>query len=204
MRVRDSLEVAQQEVLTLSEAILRQQQALDSVLADRDGLLAQLTQQRVRLHELEEAGVPAQRDALAAANQAADVLASALAETLSRCYWDAIAERGSLGRRLARRWPRLGRLLGCSHDESMQECVQVRAIEASTLFDGAWYLRHYPDVAQAGLSPALHYLRSGAQEGRDPGPMFSTQAYLAEHAELATSSMNPLIHCLAHAGGAAK
>lgn len=35
-------------------------------------------------------------------------------------------------------------------------------------FDGAWYLARYPDVAEAGLNPLVHYLRHGRYEGRLP------------------------------------
>ncbi|WP_253939412.1 glycosyltransferase [Halomonas sp. THAF5a] len=35
-------------------------------------------------------------------------------------------------------------------------------------FDGAWYLAHYPDVAEAGLNPLVHFLRHGRHEGRLP------------------------------------
>jgi hypothetical protein len=35
------------------------------------------------------------------------------------------------------------------------------------LFDGAWYLRHNPDVAQAGWNPLVHFLKHGRAEGRN-------------------------------------
>ncbi|MCE9622755.1 MAG: glycosyltransferase family 4 protein [Actinomycetia bacterium] len=37
-------------------------------------------------------------------------------------------------------------------------------------FDAGWYLRVYPDVAAAGMDPLEHYLSSGCDEGRLPGP----------------------------------
>jgi glycosyltransferase involved in cell wall biosynthesis len=33
-------------------------------------------------------------------------------------------------------------------------------------FDGVWYLATYPDVANAGVNPLVHYLRFGVAEGR--------------------------------------
>jgi glycosyltransferase involved in cell wall biosynthesis len=36
----------------------------------------------------------------------------------------------------------------------------------NTWFDTAWYLRRYPDIAEAGIDPFLHYLAHGAAEGR--------------------------------------
>lgn len=36
--------------------------------------------------------------------------------------------------------------------------------------DGAWYLKRYPDVANAGMDPYQHYLSHGIKEGRWPVP----------------------------------
>ncbi len=38
--------------------------------------------------------------------------------------------------------------------------------DPNTWFDCAWYLRTYPDIADAGLDPFLHFLSHGAAEGR--------------------------------------
>ena len=67
-------------------------------------------------------------------------------------------------------------------------------LQRSALFDGDWYLETYPDVAAGGLEPARHYLDFGWQEGRDPGPHFSTNAYLRANADVARAGTNPLIH----------
>ncbi|CAM3611860.1 hypothetical protein [Halomonas lysinitropha] len=69
-------------------------------------------------------------------------------------------------------------------------------IAASSLFDRDWYLRHYPDVAEAGVDPIKHYLKAGAQEGRQPGPEFDTVWYLLHYRDVATSGVNPLVHFL--------
>jgi hypothetical protein len=69
-------------------------------------------------------------------------------------------------------------------------------LAASEFFDRSWYLKTYPDVAAAGVDPAIHYLSSGAAEGRDPGPRFSTQTYLKLHPDVAGSGENPLLHYL--------
>src|SRR5262249_18569612 len=71
-------------------------------------------------------------------------------------------------------------------------------IVGSPLFDGDWYLHRNPDVAAAGLDPALHYFMHGAVEGRDPGPRFSTSAYLAMHPDVEAAGMNPLLHYVLH------
>jgi GT2 family glycosyltransferase len=73
----------------------------------------------------------------------------------------------------------------------------ARQVAVSALFDRGWYLRHYPDVAAAAVSPALHYVARGAAEGRNPGPRFDSDWYMAAHPEVAIASENPLVHYLA-------
>lgn len=66
-------------------------------------------------------------------------------------------------------------------------------VERSGLFDAAWYLETYPDVARSGLDPLDHFLRFGGLEGRDPGPRFSSGVYRRRHPEVATEGRNPLV-----------
>ena len=68
----------------------------------------------------------------------------------------------------------------------------LRLIRASGLFDAAWYLETYPDVAARGVDPVLHYIRHGAREGRDPNSLFSSSWYLATYREVAERGENPL------------
>ena len=68
------------------------------------------------------------------------------------------------------------------------------AIDSSGLFDAAWYLTQYPDVAAAGMNPVTHYITFGANEGRDPTPLFDTKWYLAQYPDVAAAGMNPLLH----------
>ena len=65
-------------------------------------------------------------------------------------------------------------------------------------FDSDYYLRHSPDVAAAGVSPALHYVRHGVSEGRQPSARFDTRYYLASNADVAASGINPLLHFIRH------
>jgi hypothetical protein len=67
-------------------------------------------------------------------------------------------------------------------------------VRRSGLFDAAWYLGTYPDVAATGLDPVRHYLRIGATEGRDPGPRFSSRDYLEQNPDVARAGINPLLH----------
>ena len=71
----------------------------------------------------------------------------------------------------------------------------------SELFDTAWYLRINDDVAEAGADPIRHYLTDGAVEGRDPGPHFSTRAYLERYPAVQEAGLNPLVHYLEHGRG---
>ncbi|MER9743949.1 sulfotransferase [Mesorhizobium sp. M0187] len=71
-------------------------------------------------------------------------------------------------------------------------------IGASFLFNAEWYLDHYPDVRDAGVDPALHYLVHGGIENRDPSPSFSTSWYLDTYEDVRTARINPLLHYLLH------
>jgi glycosyltransferase involved in cell wall biosynthesis len=71
-----------------------------------------------------------------------------------------------------------------------------RLIEDSGLFDKAWYLAQYPDVAAIGIDPVEHYLRIGALLRRQPGPAFDTGYYLDSNSDVASDGVNPLLHYL--------
>lgn len=74
-------------------------------------------------------------------------------------------------------------------------------IAKSTLFDVRWYLEQYPDVAEDKIqsrNPALHYLRIGGFEGRNPSPRFDSAFYLESNPDVAQMKMNPLWHYLQH------
>lgn len=76
----------------------------------------------------------------------------------------------------------------------LRDLRATRAIAASELFDRGWYLATYPDVAELGIDPVRHYIGSGAREGRDPGPDFSTCEYLRGNPDVAAMGINPLGH----------
>jgi hypothetical protein len=71
---------------------------------------------------------------------------------------------------------------------------QVNLLKGSGLFDEAWYLATYKDVAGSGIDPVKHYLVHGAAEGRNPSPAFNTRAYLAANPDIIVAGMNPLVH----------
>lgn len=87
--------------------------------------------------------------------------------------------------------PRKKRRQPTANENFKRNC---RLILESGLFDAAWYLGRYHDVVEHGLDPVEHYLRRGANEGRDPSPHFQTLAYLENHPELDPQEMNPLVH----------
>lgn len=71
---------------------------------------------------------------------------------------------------------------------------EMHLLATSGFFDRDWYLRRYPDVRASGGDPILHYLRFGAREGRDPGPLFSTRGYIEKNPDVAAAGINPLVH----------
>ena len=75
---------------------------------------------------------------------------------------------------------------------------QVVLIQHSGLFDTQWYLKEYADVAKSGIDPIKHYLKFGADEGRDPSLRFDTRYYQRTNPDLQNSTLNPLIHYISH------
>lgn len=72
--------------------------------------------------------------------------------------------------------------------------ADVALIRESGLFNAAWYMQRYPDVAMSGLDPAEHFLRYGALLGRNPGPDFDVARYLRSHPEIKDLGVNPLVY----------
>ncbi|MDQ0456065.1 glycosyltransferase family 2 protein [Rhizobium paknamense] len=74
-------------------------------------------------------------------------------------------------------------------------CIdRVRFGSAPKFFDENWYVSTYPDVANAGINPWVHFRKYGEQEGRDPNPLFSTVYYLEAYADVKQKGMSPLAH----------
>lgn len=81
-----------------------------------------------------------------------------------------------------------------SHFRGIRRAYDLLSIKTSRFFNAGWYLYRYPDVRDAALDPARHYLDFGAQEGRDPSWAFSTAGYLLRYPDVAASGENPLLH----------
>lgn len=47
-----------------------------------------------------------------------------------------------------------------------RRALQLRRLRRAGLFDGVFYLDHYPDVRDAGFDPLDHYMRHGIHEAR--------------------------------------
>ena len=79
----------------------------------------------------------------------------------------------------------------------------IEAIEASDLFDPAWYrASQAPDLLPLD-SPAAHYLQFGAERGLDPSPGFDANAYRLEHGGVPPGA-NVLLHHLRHPDAAGR
>lgn len=73
---------------------------------------------------------------------------------------------------------------------------QITLLDKSELFNKDWYLEQYEDVAESGMTPAEHYVRYGAAEGRQPGPDFDTSWYVTNYPDVAETGVNPAVHYL--------
>lgn len=62
------------------------------------------------------------------------------------------------------------------------------------IFDAEGYKAMYPEVAEAGVDPWLHYRKQGAAEGRSPSPLFDPAWYLAKYRDVADVGMDPVVH----------
>jgi glycosyltransferase involved in cell wall biosynthesis len=125
-------------------------------------------------------------------------IAGTMAARLDEVDADGRARDGGAGARLKgvlhflRRLGRGGR----TQQQRRRIASDIALLGNSGLFDAAWYLQRYPDVASARANPLEHYLHQGATEARDPGPGFDTRWYLDRYPDVARSGMNPLVHYL--------
>lgn len=74
--------------------------------------------------------------------------------------------------------------------------AEYRLLSVSELFDKDWYLRTYPDVAQANCDPIVHYLKFGTSEGKNPGPRFNTNEFVRRYKDAMPHGQNPLVYCI--------
>lgn len=207
-RARGDAEALREEVKAIRESIaaraaeLGQRDRRIEALEAQTKLLRRTNEERlIRLGDLErrlQAATGELRRTREEARQAetalnrktrdAEELAATLKAMRSSRTWRVLAR--------LRRW--VGRLAHRSESAHSPQADDMKLLAASGWFDRAWYGARYPDIQTHGIDPAEHYLRFGAMEGRDPGPKFSTRAYLKAYPDVKESSMNPLIHFLRH------
>lgn len=159
-----------------------------SVPDDREDLLEELRLLRLELTKAREdldaeaEKVARLRRGRAKADREADILAKALSDVLVRHARERL--KGRRVKLVDRTLP------------SSSEWTEVNLLRQSVYFWPGWYLRKNLDVAEAGIEPAVHFLRNGHREDRDPSPNFSLRRYLRTHRELEGKGVNPLLHAI--------
>jgi len=71
-----------------------------------------------------------------------------------------------------------------------------REAVARGILDPEWYLHRNPDVADAGVDPAIHYLAEGWREGRLPSPWFHADTYALLEPGFRAQHPDPVRHFL--------
>lgn len=71
-------------------------------------------------------------------------------------------------------------------------------IATSGLFNEAWYLQRYPEVADSGMTAIEHFIQVGADKSYCPSELFDTSWYLENYNDVAQGTINPLIHYILH------
>ncbi|ESA33021.1 glycosyl transferase family 2 [Leptolyngbya sp. Heron Island J] len=71
---------------------------------------------------------------------------------------------------------------------------QILALKRCGLFSNEYYLINYPDVAESGYDPLIHYIERGYLEGRNPNLLFDSEYYLTENPDVRKAGINPLLH----------
>lgn len=65
-------------------------------------------------------------------------------------------------------------------------------------FDKVWYLKHYQEVGNFGISPIEHFDKIGWKKGYNPSKYFDTEYYLAKYPDVKRAKINPLKHYLVY------
>ena len=67
----------------------------------------------------------------------------------------------------------------------LQKTSETDIIKNSPFFDEEYYYRERPDIREAGVDAAWHYLCAGWKEGADPSLRFCTNNVTADIAAIA-------------------
>jgi chromosome segregation ATPase len=193
------LAALRQAVAGAADARARLEQDMASRIQEVATLSSLLLDSERKAHDSQQALATATR------RQEAEILALTAALDAERQALAGI--RGSASWKLARPLRAAGRLFRkpASPDAPVEAdaggdslASDVVLLKFSPLFDAAWYRQAHPDVPGDLDGAAEHYLRHGAALGFDPGPGFSTRAYLGRYKDVAAAGMNPLVHYLRH------
>lgn len=180
----DSLEFRIEEIVRLTRALMGQEERVS--LLSKDLEAANEREARALDHLAESQAAAAEADArVEELTSDLEATARALVHTRGSRSWRATSLLRSA---LARLRP------GTAGKAPPMAARSL--LRGSGLFDEAWYVAQYPDVAASGMDALDHYLSFGAAEGRDPSATFDTRAYFARHPGLAESGINPLVHAL--------
>jgi hypothetical protein len=96
-----------------------------------------------------------------------DELQAALGQALDDRQAAGRAADTAASRRLARRVRAAGRLCNAALVPHRLRTKLLRhMMRTSGLFDRTWYCRRYPDVAESGIDPMMHFVIYGLAEGR--------------------------------------
>lgn len=94
-----------------------------------------------------------------------------------------------------------GRYVRCLPVDKRNSAIdkdEYNILKKSKLFNEKWYLKTYSDVKDAKFDPIEHYIRYGADEGRNPSKYFDTKYYLNRYIDVKKSGMNPLFHYITY------
>jgi hypothetical protein len=192
-------QAAGDERRTTSEARARLEQDLASRIQEVATLSGLLLDSERKAEESRTALATATRrqeaEILALAS-ALDAERQALADIRRSASWKLASPLRAAGRMFRKAEPPAGPAEADAGDDSL--AADVVLLKISPLFDAAWYQQTHPDVPRDLDGAAEHYLRHGAALGFDPGPGFSTRAYLGRYKDVAAAGMNPLVHYLRH------
>ncbi len=129
-------------------------------------------------------------------------LEAQLTEAQAKRYWR-ISKIGRMsGRTIRTQLQRSGReilrlrkhFISSSAKTRAKLKAQTKILTESGLFDEQYYLSNNPDVREAGVPAAVHFLLFGAAEGRFPNPLFDPAFYLAAYPDVDAGGINPLLH----------
>lgn len=76
----------------------------------------------------------------------------------------------------------------------LEHSAEMKMVSPTPYFDCEYYLRTYPDIAEVGVHPYLHFLAYGYKEDRNPSSEFNTRYYIEHNKHLLRPGENPLLH----------